>query len=80
MSKRDWGIDEPELVFWYNTRTGQVEEGKLSLDRSNRTVQPRGAKRSAGPRSSPSGRARFARKTRATIEAESFPGDSLISH
>lgn len=31
MSKRDWGIDEPELAFWYNTRTGQVEEGKLSL-------------------------------------------------
>lgn len=35
MSKRDWGIDDPEDTYWYNTRTGQVEEGpqSLSVDR-----------------------------------------------
>lgn len=31
MSKRDWGIEDPEETYWFNTRTGQVEEGKLSL-------------------------------------------------
>lgn len=35
MSKRDWGIDDPSETYWYNTRTGQVEEGpqSLSIDR-----------------------------------------------
>ncbi|MGI8394011.1 methionine aminopeptidase [Leucobacter sp. W1038] len=35
MSKRDWGIDDPTETYWYNTRTGEVEEGKqsLSIDR-----------------------------------------------
>lgn len=31
MSKRDWGIDDPAETYWYNSRTGAVEEGKLSL-------------------------------------------------
>lgn len=31
MTKRDWGIDDPEDTYWYNTRTGQVEEGPQSL-------------------------------------------------
>ncbi|MBK0418102.1 methionine aminopeptidase [Leucobacter sp. CSA1] len=35
MAKRDWGIEDPEETFWYNTRTGAVEEGpqSLSVDR-----------------------------------------------
>lgn len=35
MSKRDWGIDDPQETYWYNTRTGQVEDGpqSLSVDR-----------------------------------------------
>lgn len=35
MSKRDWGIDDPAETYWYNTRTGEVEEGpqSLSIDR-----------------------------------------------
>lgn len=35
MSKRDWGIDDPQETFWYNTRTGEVEDGpqSLSVDR-----------------------------------------------
>lgn len=31
MSKKDWGIDDPEETYWFNTRTGEVEVGKLSL-------------------------------------------------
>lgn len=31
MSKRDWGIDDPQETYWYNTRTGQVEDGPQSL-------------------------------------------------
>ena len=31
MSKRDWGIDDPAETYWYNTKTGQVEEGPQSL-------------------------------------------------
>ncbi|QZY52130.1 methionine aminopeptidase [Leucobacter tenebrionis] len=31
MSKRDWGVEDPEETYWYNTRTGQVEEGPQSL-------------------------------------------------
>lgn len=31
MSKRDWGIEDPTETYWYNSRTGAVEEGKLSL-------------------------------------------------
>lgn len=31
MSKRSWGIDDPEDTYWYNTRTGEVEEGRQSL-------------------------------------------------
>lgn len=31
MSKRDWGIDDPSETFWFNTRTGEVEEGRQSL-------------------------------------------------
>lgn len=35
MSKRDWGIDDPQETYWYNTRTGLVEDGpqSLSVDR-----------------------------------------------
>ncbi|WP_125099727.1 methionine aminopeptidase [Leucobacter chromiireducens] len=35
MSKRDWGIEDPEETYWFNTRTGEVEEGpqSLSVDR-----------------------------------------------
>ncbi len=35
MSKRDWGIDDPADTYWFNTRTGAVEEGpqSLSIDR-----------------------------------------------
>lgn len=35
MSKKDWGIDDPQETYWYNSRTGEVEEGpqSLSLDR-----------------------------------------------
>lgn len=35
MSKRDWGIDDPEDTYWYNRRTGEVEAGpqSLSVDR-----------------------------------------------
>ncbi|GAA1619984.1 methionine aminopeptidase [Leucobacter chromiireducens] len=35
MSKRDWGIDDPEETYWFNQRTGEVEEGpqSLSIDR-----------------------------------------------
>lgn len=31
MSKRDWGIDDPADTYWFNTRTGAVEEGPQSL-------------------------------------------------
>lgn len=31
MSKRDWGIDDPAETYWFNTRTGVVEEGRQSL-------------------------------------------------
>ncbi len=31
MTKRDWGIDDPEETYWFNTRTGEVEEGPQSL-------------------------------------------------
>lgn len=31
MSKRSWGIDDPSETYWFNTRTGEVEEGQLSL-------------------------------------------------
>lgn len=35
MSKRDWGIDDTEETYWYNTRSGEVEAGpqSLSIDR-----------------------------------------------
>lgn len=35
MSKKDWGIEDPADTFWFNSRTGQVEEGpqSLSMDR-----------------------------------------------
>ena len=35
MSKQEWGIDDPAETFWFNSRTGQVEEGpqSLSVDR-----------------------------------------------
>ncbi|WP_336659454.1 methionine aminopeptidase [Leucobacter sp. USHLN153] len=35
MSKQEWGIDDPSETYWYNSRTGQVEEGpqSLSVDR-----------------------------------------------
>lgn len=35
MSKQDWGVDDPEETWWYNRRTGEVEEGpkSLSMDR-----------------------------------------------
>lgn len=31
MSKQDWGINDPEETYWFNTRTGEVEEGPQSL-------------------------------------------------
>lgn len=31
MSKQDWGIDDPAETYWFNTRTGEVEEGQQSL-------------------------------------------------
>lgn len=31
MSKKDWGVNDPEDTFWYNTRTGEVEAGPQSL-------------------------------------------------
>lgn len=31
MGKRDWGVEDPEDTYWYNTRTGLVEEGPQSL-------------------------------------------------
>lgn len=31
MSKRDWGINDPEETYWFNTRTEQVEVGPQSL-------------------------------------------------
>lgn len=31
MAKKDWGIDDPEDTFWFNTKTGEVEHGKQSL-------------------------------------------------
>ena len=31
MNKKDWGVNDPEDTFWYNTRTGEVEEGPQSL-------------------------------------------------
>lgn len=35
MSKKDWGIEDPEDTYWFNTRTGEVEHGpqSLSVDR-----------------------------------------------
>lgn len=35
MSKKDWGIDDPQETYWFNTQTGEVEEGpqSLSVDR-----------------------------------------------
>lgn len=35
MSKRDWGIEDGSETYWFNTRTGEVEEGpqSLALDR-----------------------------------------------
>ncbi len=31
MTKQDWGIDDPEESFWYNSRTGEIEVGAQSL-------------------------------------------------
>lgn len=31
MSKKDWGIDDPGETYWFNTRTGEVEEGPQTL-------------------------------------------------
>lgn len=35
MGKKDWGIEDPQDTYWYNTRSGAVEEGRqsLSIDR-----------------------------------------------
>ncbi|MGW9021955.1 methionine aminopeptidase [Leucobacter chromiiresistens] len=35
MSKQEWGIEDPAETYWFNSRTGQVEEGpqSLSVDR-----------------------------------------------
>lgn len=35
MSKREWGIEDPSETYWYNSRTGDIEEGpqSLSVDR-----------------------------------------------
>lgn len=31
MSKRDWGIEDPEETYWFNSKTGEVEDGPQSL-------------------------------------------------
>ena len=31
MTKHDWGIEDPEDTYWYNTKTNEVEAGKQSL-------------------------------------------------
>ncbi|GAA1564855.1 hypothetical protein ACIFOC_01975 [Leucobacter aridicollis] len=31
MSKKDWGINDPEETYWFNSKTGEVEEGPQSL-------------------------------------------------
>lgn len=34
MSAKDWGVDDHEDIeetYWYNTKTGEVEEGPQSL-------------------------------------------------
>lgn len=31
MGKKDWGIDDPQETYWFNRRTGRVEEGPQSL-------------------------------------------------
>ena len=31
MSKQDWGITDRAESYWFNTRTGEVEEGPQSL-------------------------------------------------
>lgn len=31
MSGKDWGVDDPEETYWFNTRTGKVERGPQSL-------------------------------------------------
>lgn len=31
MSKRDWGIEDPEEQYWFNQKTGEVEDGPQSL-------------------------------------------------
>lgn len=35
MSQKDWGIEDPQDTYWFNTRTGEVEHGQqsLSIDR-----------------------------------------------
>lgn len=35
MSNRDWGVEGRDEQFWFNKRTGKVEEGpqSLSIDR-----------------------------------------------
>lgn len=35
MGKRDWGVEDPQETYWFNTRTGEVEDGpqSLSVDR-----------------------------------------------
>lgn len=35
MGKHDWGIDDSQETYWFNVRTGKVEEGRqsLSIDR-----------------------------------------------
>lgn len=31
MNKKSWGINDPEETYWFNTKTGEVEEGPQSL-------------------------------------------------
>ena len=31
MSKRDWGIDDPTEQYWFNEKSGEIEEGPQSL-------------------------------------------------
>lgn len=31
MTKRDWGIDDPNEQYWFNSKTGLVEDGPQSL-------------------------------------------------
>lgn len=31
MGGKEWGVDDPEETYWFNTKTGKVERGPQSL-------------------------------------------------